>query len=279
MVARKSACRPGRGRRSRRSPGRFSTTPGVPHGGAGAAAAGVELGVAVMCRLRRSGRARRARGSSGRCRAGRSRAGPSRARRCRARWSRAAAAAGRSRTSTDCDAGDRVHRGEHRGEVDRLAEGEAVGVEEADAVPSAAAGVGQHRRGPRRRRRSGSSRAPRRRAGRSRAGRTAGRRPRGRSRPSGSARASAAPAVSNGASTGAPPNRSAVTKTVCQEPVQRKVAAARCTGAVPLRHLGVVGLGHRALLDRERGRRVAAYLLAGLRLDAAGRGQRVPDRR
>ena len=59
-------------------------------------------------------------------------------------------------------------------------------------------------------------------------------RPRGRSRPSGSARAGAQAMPRTRASTGAPPARSAVTNTVCHEPVQRNVAAARATARVAL---------------------------------------------
>ncbi len=77
----------------------------------------------------------------------------------------------------------------------------------------------------------------------------------------------------------APPTRSAVTKTVCHEPVQRNVAAARCTRGLRSLTSRVVVLGDRALLDEVRLGRVAADRVGRLRVDAAGRRQRVRRRR
>ena len=61
-----------------------------------------------------------------------------------------------------------------------------------------------------------------------------------------------------------------VTKTVCQLPVQRKVAAARWTSGWRSAARGVVLLGDRPLLHPERLGRVAADLFELLRRPAAG---------
>ena len=123
---------------------------------------------------------------------------------------------------------DRLGGGDDAAQIHRVAEGEVVGMERAKTP------VGQHAGGQDLLHRAqhlgcGNSPDARRCAARRRAARSAARRPRGRSRPCGSARGGARSRASKRASTAPPPKRSAVTNTVCQLPVQRKVAAARCT--------------------------------------------------
>ena len=77
------------------------------------------------------------------------------------------------------------------------------------------------------------------------------------------------------ASTGRPPRRSTVRKTVYQLPVQRRVAAARCTCGWRCAAGGVVLRGHRPLLGAEGLRGVQAHLLHRLRVDPARRREGV----
>ena len=84
--------------------------------------------------------------------------------------------------------------------------------------------------------------------------------------------------VSNGSSTASPPTRSAVTKTVCHEPVQRKLAAARCTRGSALAHARVVVGRDGALLHEVRLGRVAADGVGRLGIGASRRRQRVRRR-